>query len=266
MVRESAIAMLLVGTVSTTAGAERQGNVTAPSTREVHYTSRSVIPVNARLRFTTMIILPETEEILDFVCGDKDFWIVSGAQNLAYVKPAKAGAVTNLNLVAASGHVYSFLLAEGGADPDLKLYVTADETVSPVSNAGKRFYTGDEVAGFKRAAEDARRDAEAARADAAKTVEDRVAKYRASFPTELQFPYRFKAHQRPFDVAAIYTDGKFTYIRANTSELPSLYEIRDNAPNLVNFQVENGVYIVPKVLERGYLAIGKQRFLFDTGR
>ena len=39
--------------------------------------------VNARLRFTTMIVLPEKEEILDFVCGDKDFWIVSGGQNLS---------------------------------------------------------------------------------------------------------------------------------------------------------------------------------------
>ena len=57
-----------------------------------------------------MIILPEQEEILDFVCGDKEFWVVSGAQNLAYVKPAKAGATTNLNLVTASGNVYSFLL------------------------------------------------------------------------------------------------------------------------------------------------------------
>src|SRR5215831_7321634 len=99
----------------------------APTTREVHYSNRSVVRVNARLRFTTMIILPETEEILDFVCGDKDFWIVSGAQNLAYVKPAKAGAVTNLNLVTATGTVYSFLLTEGGGEPDLKLYIEPDD-------------------------------------------------------------------------------------------------------------------------------------------
>jgi type IV secretion system protein VirB9 len=48
--------------------------------------------------------------------------------------------------------------------------------------------------------------------------------------------------------------------------LPALYEIRDGAPNLVNFQVEHGVYIVPKVLERGYLAIGKQRLMFESKR
>jgi type IV secretion system protein VirB9 len=43
-----------------------------------------------------------------------------------------------------------------------------------------------------------------------------------------------------------------------------LYEIRDGAPNLVPFQVEHGTYIVPKVLERGYLAIGKQTWVFAT--
>jgi hypothetical protein len=30
----------------------------------------------------------------------------------------------------------------------------------------------------------------------------------------------------------------------------------------VPFQVEHGIYIVPKVLARGYLAIGKQRVYF----
>jgi len=31
----------------------------------------------------------------------------------------------------------------------------------------------------------------------------------------------------------------------------------------VNLQLENGVLVVPKVLEDGYLAIGKQRFFFN---
>ncbi len=90
--------------------------------------------------------------------------------------------------------------------------------------------------------------------------------FRASYPISLQFSYRFEAGKPPFRVAAIYTDGTFTFIHAQTAELPALYEIRDGAPNLVNFQVEHGVYVVPKVLERGYLAIGKQRFLFESKR
>ena len=37
-------------------------------------------------------------------------------------------------------------------------------------------------------------------------------------------------------------------------------------PNLINFQVENGLYIVPKVLERGYLALGQQKLAFEAVR
>src|SRR2546430_15911209 len=85
----------------------------APSgARVVHYGEQDVIPLRARVRFTTLIVLPKTEQIMDFVCGDKEFWIVNGAQNFAYVKPAKEGGRTDLNLVAASGNVYSFLLSE----------------------------------------------------------------------------------------------------------------------------------------------------------
>ena len=96
--------------------------------REVSASARSLIPLQTRLRYTTMIVLPEGEEILDVVCGDKDFWVISAAQNIAHVKPAKEGASTNLNLVTASGTVYSFLLTEknGGGTPDLKVYVNAD--------------------------------------------------------------------------------------------------------------------------------------------
>ena len=71
-----------------------------------------MIPLTTKLRYTTMILLPEQEEILDVVCGDRDFWVISAAQHIAHVKPAKEGAATNLNLVTTSGRVYSFLLTE----------------------------------------------------------------------------------------------------------------------------------------------------------
>src|SRR5476651_1246864 len=117
----------------------------AQTTREVTYSPRAVVHIHAKLRFTTMIILPEQEQILDFVCGDKEFWVVSGTQNLAYVKPAKAGASTNLNLVTASGNVYSFLLTEGAPEPDLKLYVTGDDTMKTTLAAAPKFYSAAQV-------------------------------------------------------------------------------------------------------------------------
>ena len=236
-------------------------HASAQGTRDVSYNDRAVVSVQAKLRFTTLIILPEGERILDFVCGDKDFWIVSGADNLAYVKPAKAGASTNLNLITDSGRVYSFLLTEGAGEPDLKLYVVADD-VAARSGSPKRWFTEAEVDTIRRELEQTRQDAASARESSAQATADAIAAFRASYPTDLRFSYRFRAQEKPFFVSAIYHDGRFTYIHAQTSELPSLYELRDDAPNLVPFQVEHGVYIVPKVLQRGYLAIGKQRFFF----
>ena len=84
----------------------------APASARSPRPSSSLIPLQTRLRYTTMIVLPEGEEILDVICGDKDFWVISATQNIAHVKPAKDGATTNLNLVTSSGAIYSFLLTE----------------------------------------------------------------------------------------------------------------------------------------------------------
>jgi type IV secretory pathway VirB9-like protein len=233
----------------------------AQGTREVTASERAIVPLQAKLRFTTLIILPDGERILDFVCGDKDFWTISGVENLAYVKPAKAGATTNLNLVTASGRVYSFLLTEGAAEPDLKVYVTG-EGIDGRAPVAPRFVASAEVDQARREVEVARQEALTAQTASAQAAEAAIAQFRGSYPTQLRFPYRFRAHEKPFLVSAIYHDGTFTFIRAGAMELPSLYELRDDAPNLVSFQVERGVYIVPKVLERGYLAIGKQRLYF----
>jgi len=239
------------------------GATEAQTTREVSYNPRAVVRINAKLRFTTMIILPESEQILDFVCGDKEFWVVSGTQNLAYVKPAKAGASTNLNLVTASGNVYSFLLTEGTAEADLKLYVVPDRSMKGVGDGARKFYAAAEVDELRHTADAAKKDAQAARDEATKTIDERINAFKASYPTHLNFPFRFKANEKPFFVTAIYTDGTFTYIKSDAPELPALYEVRDGAPNLINFQVEHGVYVVSKILESGYLSIGKQTLAFQ---
>ena len=84
----------------------------ALSATVVEYGERDVLRLKAKLRYTTLIVLPKNEQILDFTCGDKEFWIVNGTQNFAYVKPARANSQTNLNLITASGNVYSFVLSE----------------------------------------------------------------------------------------------------------------------------------------------------------
>ena len=46
------------------------------------------------------------------------------------------------------------------------------------------------------------------------------------------------------------------------SDQRALYELKDGKAAVVNFQVHGGTYVVPKVLDRGYLALGDQRLLF----
>ena len=62
--------------------------------RQVSASSQSLIALQTRLRYTTMVVLPEDEEILDIICGDKDFWVISATHNIAHVKPAKEAAAT----------------------------------------------------------------------------------------------------------------------------------------------------------------------------
>src|SRR5271169_611898 len=80
----------------------------ADSARVVKYSQTDIVPIRAKVRFTTLIVLPANEEILDFTVGDKDFWIVNGIHNLCYLHPAQTGIRSNMNLVTASGRVYSF--------------------------------------------------------------------------------------------------------------------------------------------------------------
>ena len=239
------------------------GIAEAQTTREVTPTERSIVSVSTKLRFTTLIVLPADEEILDFVCGDRDFWVVSGAENLAYVKPAKAGAQTNLHLVTSSGRVYAFLLTEGTGEPDLKVFVRPEEPASGLA-APQRYYAAHQVETARRDAEAARRELEVVKAGVSTAIDEGIHRFRAAYPGQLRFPYAFKVDQPPFHVSAIFHDGRFTYIRTASSELPALYEVRDGAPNLIPFQVEEGVYVVPKVLERGYLAVGNARLPFEA--
>ena len=110
--------------------------------RVVKYSKEDIVPVRAKLRFSTLIILPDDEEILDFTTGDKEFWVINGAHNLCYVHPAQAGIRSNLNLITASGHVYSFLLTEisnePNVEPDLKIFVELKEGSGFAASTGLR--------------------------------------------------------------------------------------------------------------------------------
>ena len=248
-------------------GSASQVFAEADGARVIKYGKEDIVPVHAKLRFSTLIVLPDEEEILDFTTGDREFWIINGSHNLCYVHPAQAGLRSNLNLITASGHVYSFLLTEISSDPntqpDLKLFIEPKEGAA--SNSPLRGYVkAADAEAYKKELEAAHNQAaEQVRAAQARATEE-VSQFRSTYPTKLRFDYALdtKAAREPFLVSAIYHDETFTYIRCAAREKPWLYEVKDGKPNLVSFQLENGVYIVPKIVDSGYLAVGKKKLTF----
>jgi type IV secretion system protein VirB9 len=236
------------------------GTTSAQSTgvRDVTATDQSVITLQTRLRFSSMILLPEGEEILDVVCGDRDFWVITATHNIAHVKPAKEGAATNLNLVTASGAVYSFLLSESSAGtPDLKVYVTSSRI--PVARA--KYYTADQVG----ALESELASAKAANAVALARGEQAVTTLKTAYPTTLKFPFQPIRYTRPFYISSAWQDDRFTYFRTDARELPALYELKDGQPSVINFTVpKQGLYVIPKLVDSGYFQLGKLKMAFGV--
>lgn len=239
----------------------------APASRLVRYRERDVVPIKAKLRHATLIVLPEDEKILDFIVGDRDFWVVEGVQNFAYIKPSKESAQSNLNLITAAGNVYSFSLHEisktEGAKPDLKIFVQpAERSTLARITAQPRFVPADQVRVAEQRLAEVQGWAERTAADAREEARKQSEDFQTEYPFQLDFGYEFDQNRKPFRVSTIYTDSRFTYIRADPQETPALYELRDGKPSLIEFDFRDGLYVIPKILNRGYLAIGKKKFPF----
>jgi len=234
----------------------------AAITRTLEYREKEVPEIRTRVRYTTVFVLPKSEKIMDYVCGDKENWVINGAENFAYVKPEKEKARTNLNLVTASGNVYSFLLSEGDGPADLKVFVDPkDDSMVTAVGAPAKWVPAAELDTFRQQLDAAREDLRKERESSATSVASQVDAFRTAYPGQLKHVYRF-SDRKPFDVTAIAHDDKVTYIWASPQETPALYEIKDGRPNLISFEFRNGLYVVNKILDSGYLAVGKQRLEF----
>ena len=243
----SAIVVILLGLAANVAYSQQ-------SARIVKYHANDIVNVRAKMRFTTMIELPATEKILQVATGDKDFWIIDTVGNYCFLHPAKEGIHSNLNLITDKGNVYSFTLEDvENGDPDLKVVIEPSDASALAATSGEtKFVSAAEV-------DAARAQAQLAATRAVAAVDE----FRAEYPTQtLKFDYTFH-DEKPFDVTAIYHDDKFTYIRSSASEKFSVYELKDGKPDLVTFQLKDGTYILPTVVDKGYLEIGKHRLAFE---
>ncbi|MXX71103.1 MAG: hypothetical protein F4213_13050 [Boseongicola sp. SB0677_bin_26] len=228
-----------------------------------------IVRLRARVRHTTLIVLPAGERILDFVAGDSEYWHLTGAANVAYLKPLAEDAATNIALVCESGRIYSFLVSEHGAKPPhLVVRVDADAE-APGASGAPGFVARSEVAAYRRMAAEAtagargaREDAEARIVEARKLADAEIEAFRSEYPGRLRFEYRLDsgASRRPFLVEGMWHDGRFTYIRSRAQEAPALYERKDGEPSLVAFDLTaDGLYVARHVLADGWLQVGDRR-------
>ena len=251
-------------------------------------TEEAAIAVTARVRHTTTVVLPREEAIADVVAGDADYWDVSAAENVAYVKPLEAGVSSNVTLVGNSGRVWALLVVESSAEePDLVVYVDGPERPSPaeaprhapafVAGAALAAHLAEEAAA--RAELLAIEEAAAEEVAAIRSEHDAAwTRWRDEYPRRLRFPYRLDeaASAPPFEVEALWHDGRFTYLRSRAEQTPALYELREAdrrfgreglEPSLVSYEVfDDGLYVADHVLGPGRLRIGDSETEWTVGR
>ena len=226
------------------------------SARTVQYHSQDIVPIRAKVKYTTLIEVPPTEKIMEAATGDKDFWIVDVVGNFCFVHPAKQGISSNLNLITDKGNIYSFTLQDvsnTAQTPDLKVLVQPADHSSIVASTGpSQFIPAAQL-------DQSRQELAALQSH----VEQAVDEYKSAYPLQLKFDYSYKANEAPFDIQSIYHDNKFTYIKTTAPEKFSVYEMKDGKPNLVTYDLREGTYIIPKVMDSGYVELGKKRMDFS---
>ena len=244
------IALIAVALATSTAAVAQDA-----SARTVQYHSQDIVPIHAKLKYTTLIEVPPTEKIMEAATGDKDFWVVDVVGNFCFVHPAKAGISSNLNLITDKGNIYSFTLQDVSATsdaPDLKVLIEPTDRSSIVAaNGPAQFVPAAQL-------EQSKQQLAALQSHVAQAVDE----YKSAYPMQLRFDYVYKANEAPFDIQSIYHDDKFTYIKTNAPEKFSVYEMRDGKPNLITYDLREGTYIIPKVMDSGYVELGKKRMDF----
>jgi type IV secretory pathway VirB9-like protein len=236
--------------------------------RTVTVTEAETPPViRAGLLQSTLIVLPTEEKVANVFAGDTVDWVFDGghvASRFISVKPKLANGSTDIHIVSDHGNEYTLQLREVSNEDDP--HFDSKVFIAPGDKAAKDRLA--ELPVFVPAAELEKAKQEIAAAKASETAElkaeeTKVEQYRSQYPGSLHFDYSWdQAKGKALGLQQIWRDDKFTYLRGQFQETPALYELKDGKGSLINFDFNAGLYIVPKELESGYLAIGKQKVEF----
>ena len=224
--------------------------------------------VRAGLLQSTLILLPAEEKVANVFAGDTVDWVFDGghvASRFVSIKPRVANTTTDIHIVSDHGNEYTLQLREISGDEedphfDSKVFIAPGDKAAkdrlaelPVFVPASELDKVKQEAAIAKAAEEAERKAQ----------ESKDEQYRSLYPGTLHFDYIWDRNKgKALGLLQIWRDDKFTYLRGQFQETPALYEVKDKKPSLINFDFSNGLYTVPKELDNGYLAIGKQKVDF----
>ena len=223
--------------------------------------------VRAGLLQSTLIVLPVEEKVANVFAGDTVDWVFDGghvASRFISVKPKTANSATDIHIVSDHGNEYTLQLREVSNDPDShfdsKVFINPGDQVAKDRLAQLPVFVP--AAELDKAKQEAV-TAKAAQAAELKTEQTKAEQYRSEYPGSLHFDYTWDEKKgKELGLQQIWRDDKFTYLRGQFQETPALYELKDKKGSLINFDFNSGLYTVPKQLENGYLAIGKQKVEF----
>jgi len=223
--------------------------------------------IRAGLLRSTLIVLPAEEKVANVFAGDTVNWIFDGghvASRFISVKPKTANVTTDVHIVSDHGNEYTLALREVSGDPDAhfdsKIFLNPGDQTAKDRLADLPVFVP--VAELDKAKQETAA-AKAAQAAELKAEQTKAEQFRSEYPGLLHFDYTWDERKgKELGLQQIWRDDKFTYLRGVFQETPALYEVKDKKPSLINFDFNGGLYTVPKQLENGYLAIGKQKVEF----
>jgi type IV secretion system protein VirB9 len=241
--------------------------------RVVTVEKQDIVPVYAAYNFSTLVVLPAKEEVMDVTSGESSFWAIDKYKTSIAIKPKllvklakKDIDPTNINIMAASGNVYSIVVCEisqkasdlcgGSGKPpsaDLKVLLEQKDTAALANIEHPKFVSSDIVETLKRSLEESQKQVSRTAISEAKEIRH-------------DYEWRHGKEAEAFGLKSIYHDSRFTYIEAVSQNAPALYEVIDGKESVVQYGLENGKYCVDHIISEGVLRAGKTKLQFERNK